>query len=63
MLHDHEEVVPECEGCKKISYSIVLKQNICSCYVFPRTQWWFGTCDQATHFPSKKPTEDPIKEP
>jgi len=63
MLHDHDEVVPECEGCRRIQYSIITKLRICACYPFPESQWWFGPCDQTTNQPPKKPIEDPIKEP
>jgi hypothetical protein len=60
MLREHEEVVLECEGCKNIYYSVVAKRNVCGFYKFPKGQWWFDQeCDQATHYPPKKPSEDP----
>ncbi len=63
-MHNHEEVVPECEGCIRVLYCIICKINVCGRHPYPRTQWWFPgiPCDDASHHP-QKPTEDPIKEP
>ena len=59
MIQDHEEIVPECEGCTRIHDCVVNKTLICACYKFPRCQWWFDqVCDQATHHPHK-PLEYP----
>jgi hypothetical protein len=64
MFPYNEEIVPECEGCNRVLYSVVVRKNICVCYTIPKTQWWFGfICDRATHHPQNPPLEDPIKEP
>lgn len=58
----HQEVEPQCKGCKKI-FKRIDGKIICNCHCFPHTQWWFGIdCAQATHT-KQKDTEDPIKEP
>lgn len=63
MIQNNEEVVPECKGCDRILYSVVLQKDICVCYTIPKIQWWFGQiCDRSTHHPHY-PLEDPIKEP
>ena len=49
-IRDSEEIVPECEGCGKVVYSIVIKKKICAMYVCPKIKWWFEEiCPQATH--------------
>jgi len=64
MAYNNEGIVLECKGCDRVIYSVVLKKKICSCHIYPKTQWWFDQrCDQATHYPPIKPLEDPIKEP
>lgn len=59
---DHEEIIPECEGCQRV-YKCINGKLICGFYTCPHTQWWFGEdCPQATHI-EHKDEEDPVKEP
>jgi hypothetical protein len=61
-IYNHEEVVPKCNGCRRI-VKCVNGRLICNCCIFPYTQWWFEEiCPQATHI-NYKNEEDPIKEP
>ena len=58
-IHSHEDIVPECKGCKKI-FKLLNGRFVCNHNgnVFPRTKWWFGEkCPQATHIDNKD--EDP----
>ena len=45
---DHQEIVEECKGCKKVVKRFDGKE-ICACHCFPHTKWWFEKCPQATH--------------
>jgi hypothetical protein len=63
MISDHEEIIPECEGCIRAQYSILTRTRICVIHPFPRIRWWFDLqCEDATHL-SRKPSEDPIDYP
>ena len=61
-ISNHEQIVPECEGCEKI-HRCINGKLICSSYICPRIMWWCQEkCPDATHI-NHDLVEDPVKEP
>jgi hypothetical protein len=59
-LPDHKEIVPECEGCKRVfREAIGDKRLICSCRPYPKMAWLGGVlCEDATHIGREEPEEE-----
>jgi hypothetical protein len=59
---DHEEIVNECQGCKRV-HKCYNGKIICSIHRCPETKWWGGeTCPDTTNI-DHVDKEDPVKEP